>query len=778
MMDDHGNSARSPWGSSLLRVAVPGLVGAIVIFFFHPGAHDQARIKWSLLLLLLLPSLAVALRRGLIFSALAPLSPALLFAAAIPLFFLLSCFRCGQPTAEDLRLSIGILLLVTTAAVVRDGAWEKPFLIPSLLALAGSAAAIYAVAQTAGYEPFYVDNANNEAVSFLGNTNAAAEVFSLLIPLAAAALLVTGRAFRLLGLASLPILAAGLYATGGRGGLLAALAGLGVLLVAVRFSPCLEGFHPLRQPLGRKWAIVALLLIAAGVLTAALIRSDRAAPFKNIETDASILSPEYPTTKIRLLMWQSTLSMISDHPVLGAGPGRFRYAFPPYRDPEEAAIRGLQGSVTEVEDPHNEFLWSAAEGGIGAALALLLFLFLLLVQSFSAARYRPAKPEAGQDRAALACGIAGLIAAFSVLCLVRSPLHNPSAAMILFLAAGTIESWRVDASLIPSSGRRILFTLGFGAVLGVTLLVISQAAIRADLLYADAGKEIGSGEYTTIEEQHACWLSVKDRLHQAADLDDGDIDMLNFTGQFAALFAGTSLDKEGRYTGEAKEILGQVVARHPNHPMALRTLARFKLLEGDHRAARRMLARSLELTGSSQTVESVAVGILEEAGRLPDAARFLSETWADDPRKLLKHAETLFEAGQHVPAALYTDAFLIRFPLHVDGLHLLARCLRERGQGGEDDVFRLMQVAIAIEWLEKGNWEQAERSARRSLRYGEGDGTAHLIAAVAKAARGEPFDPPDLVIRTEAVRDRLQRLKADSRLPENVRRHLDELKGP
>lgn len=787
-MKQHGDTASRQWGSPLLRTAVPGLVCAAVILFFHPGAHDQDRIKWSLLLVSLLPLLVLSLRKGLLLSALAPLSPALLAAAAIPVFFFISCFRSDQPSVEEARLTVGILLLVTAAVTVRDGAWERLFLIPSILMGAGAIAAVYAVAQTAGCEPFYLDNANHEAVSTLGNTNAAAEVFSLLIPLGAASLFLPGRIVRILGTVSLPLLAAGLYATGGRGGLIAALAGLAVLFLAIRSAPCLADHSPLKTGRGRKTAVLVIALIGGGVLAAALVRTDGKAPFKNIDTDVSIVSTDYPTTKIRLLMWGSTLAMISDHPILGTGPGRFRFAFPPYRDPEEAAIRGLQGSITEVEDPHNEFLWAAAEGGVGAALALLLCLLLLLRQSIVSSRFVPtrqgedgrsADADVGRGRAALACGIAGQIAAFSVLCLVRSPLHNPSSAMIFFLAAGTIEAWRLDGGIAPAADRKILLTTCFGSALLAALCYTGQAAFRADLLYAGAGYEIGTREnFSSLEEKHSCWLSVKDHLHEAAALDDGDIDMLNFTGQFVALFSRTPFDIDGRCTEEAEEVLGQVVSRHPNHPLALRTLARFKLLEGDHKAARRMLTRSLELSGSKQTMENLAVEILEQAGRLTDAARFLADTWSDEPSKLLKHAESLFDAGQAASAALYADAFLMQFPLHVDGLHLLARCLRERGDGGEKDVFRLMQLAISIEWLERGDWEQARRSARRSLRYGEGDNAADLILAVADAAEGEPFSPPDATIRTEAVLDRLERIGSDPRLPEDVRLYLTKIKAP
>jgi len=747
-------------GTLLARLGIPGLLGAAAILFFHPGAMEMDRLKWSLLLAAALLLLAVSLRRGLVTTALSPLSPALFTAALLPAFLVLSCLRTGLPALEDFRLTIGLLVLLVAACVVRDGAWERPRLITAVLLAGGALAALYSVAQSAGLEILYTENPAREAVSTLGNTNSAAEVYALLLPLAAAGLFAPKLRFQAVSLAALPILAAGLVATGGRGGLLASLAGLGVVVLVLRKAQAIKeadrsGSGPSRR---RRVLILAVVLLAAGAAAAMLVRSKPAPVFKNIETDVSVFSPEYPSNKVRLSIWEGTLDMIGDHPFLGAGPGRFRTAFPPYRLLDEARIRGRLGAVTEVENPHNEFLWAAAEGGVGAAAVLGLFLLLLFRQGVIAVR-NAREPGRAYQTAALT----GVVTAFTVLCLVRSPLHNPAAACILFLSAGAIEATRFETGAPRGRGPARTLTAVYGIAVVAALTLFGARALWSDLIFAQVGtsSSIGLAEYKKLEH--------------ALAVDDGNIELVNFLGQVAARISGTGADDGGKYTADATRLLGQVLERHPNHPGALRSLGRIRLLGGKARAGRHMIERSLALTGSTDGADLAAAGILEQAGRFSEAAGFYKAEWRGRERLLLEHAQSLYDAKTIRPALIFADAFLECRPLDVDGLHLKARGLRELGDGGEDETFRLMQVVIGLEWLESGQWAEAQKAASRSLNYGEGDGAGRLILAVAEAALGKAFTPPEAAIRSTAIRERLVALAGKADLPAEVRTYLEKL---
>jgi hypothetical protein len=78
-------------------------------------------------------------------------------------------------------------------------------------------------------------------------------------------------------------------------------------------------------------------------------------------------SPELTSAGIRVVMWQNTMRMIGDHPVLGVGTGSFHHAYQPY-------IAGGAGwQASEATDPHNQYMKIWAEQGSIGLLALLVF---------------------------------------------------------------------------------------------------------------------------------------------------------------------------------------------------------------------------------------------------------------------------------------------------------------------------------------------------------------------------------------------------------------------
>ncbi len=79
---------------------------------------------------------------------------------------------------------------------------------------------------------------------------------------------------------------------------------------------------------------------------------------------------------IRIPTWKSTLKLISDHPMIGAGPGNYNKLHAPYRSESDYYLRDVATDLTL--HPHNEFLNLAANLGVGAALAWLVFLIPLI----------------------------------------------------------------------------------------------------------------------------------------------------------------------------------------------------------------------------------------------------------------------------------------------------------------------------------------------------------------------------------------------------------------
>ncbi len=753
-------------------VHAAALIGVAAVLFFHPGAWDMDRIKWHLLLCVALPVLVGAARfKGIRRAAAAPIARGLSGAALLPVFLVVSLFPTLSLDTDGLREIAGLLLLVLLAVTAGTASRGRGLVIPGYLLAAGSLAALYGLLQAAGFDPFYVDNPNREAVSFFGNTNELAEAAALLLPMSFCLLLDPDLRAGIPGAAALTLLTAGLWVSGGRGGVLAAILGVGTFFIvhawtARRLKPADDpsakegpltdqGARAVTGSKGKRFLLAAGALLL-GLLLGLLFGSGRSLALKNIESEASIFSPDYPTNKVRIEIWKSTAKLIKDRPVLGVGAGRFRTAFPPYRSGEEARIRGLLGAVTEVHDPHNEYLWFAAIAGIPAAIVFAAFLFLAIRRAAAAAK------EASSPRERLfRCGAAGTALAFGILALFRSPLHNPAAAVILFLILG--QAMAPSGERPAFSSRRLalgerLALPALGVLLAASLW-IGVPGFASDWLAASVGiaDRIKPKEFETLK--------------RAADLDPSNIDINNFVGQIAGgRLAGTAADRDGRYRREAKKRLRGVLARHPYHPGALETLARLRVLEGDFPAALLLMKRCLAVRHETEKPEQVLVEMLEKENRFKEAANLLRPSSRSDPRPLLERAESWFARDKPEIAVIYADHYLSARPLDGDALYLYGRCLKALFDEGEKDAFRRMHLAYCLDWIAEGNFKEASRSIRASQRYGEGGGGgAALLSAIVDALGGGEFTPPaEQRVRNLALIERLQEIAAHGALPKAV----------
>ncbi len=113
------------------------------------------------------------------------------------------------------------------------------------------------------------------------------------------------------------------------------------------------------------------------------------------------------TIDVRQAMWQSTLNIWRDHPLLGAGIGTFRILYPSYRS--------VADQVTAGNSPHNDYLLGLAEGG-PLLLALYLFLAAAVVwRGLSLARQLLAASTVREDVARLLSNAALALAAGALL---------------------------------------------------------------------------------------------------------------------------------------------------------------------------------------------------------------------------------------------------------------------------------------------------------------------------------------------------------------------------
>lgn len=165
------------------------------------------------------------------------------------------------------------------------------------------------------------------------------------------------------------IITIALFATSSRGGILSWLLLLPFMLFAI---------YRLTKS---KKIIIAVMVIAisAYVCSAQFLHSDIAdrdfqigAPVQiGSGTQAGQFSKD-ASANARLLMWQSTIKIALDHPLLGTGWGTFSGYYPTYRSPFENTTAGSAA--------HNDYLQFAAEGGFIAMLLLMGMAMGVLLQ--------------------------------------------------------------------------------------------------------------------------------------------------------------------------------------------------------------------------------------------------------------------------------------------------------------------------------------------------------------------------------------------------------------
>jgi O-antigen ligase len=150
-----------------------------------------------------------------------------------------------------------------------------------------------------------------------------------------------------------------------------------VVLVACAIA--LAWFAFARPGMRQRWTIVAMVVVAIGVLLASPKvhqRVDLAVKEMDgavTELNDSSKKQEYASMGVRVHYWKNTLEMIQERPLLGVGTNGFE---PAYRQ-HVAGRPGWAGSV--IHDPHNQFMKIAAEQGL---IGLAIFLAFLAATVF------------------------------------------------------------------------------------------------------------------------------------------------------------------------------------------------------------------------------------------------------------------------------------------------------------------------------------------------------------------------------------------------------------
>ncbi len=349
--------------------------------------------------------------------------PALALAAAQTVATLLAADRGlslwgSYERAQGLLTQLGYLLLFLVVAA-RLRTVERARRLVAAMAVSGAPLVALGLAQALGWQPLdLMTDARSPVFATLGRSNFLGAYLALLLPLTAALTLLASRQWQRLAAAGLllgELLVIAL--TRARGAWLAAavaLAAFGLLWLWPRLA---------RR---WRWAAVALGLAATlGGLAGALW-----------------LGREGGSEAARLTIWQATLDLIGQRPLLGHGPDALGLVFPRVYPPE---LVYYQGRGLAVDRAHNLLLdWAATTGLLGLLAGLALLGAFFLVGS------RVLRTRSGQWRllvaaclAAVAGNVAGNLVSFDV--------TATAAATWLLMAIVAALAGRVDVDNVPPS---------------------------------------------------------------------------------------------------------------------------------------------------------------------------------------------------------------------------------------------------------------------------------------------------------------------------------------
>jgi O-antigen ligase/cytochrome c-type biogenesis protein CcmH/NrfG len=524
---------------------------------------------------------------------------------------------------------------------------------------------LIAVAQYAGWDAGLVTDARSPIFATLGRSNFVAAYLAMLMPLtlvqAAAAVGRRRLAWTLLLAAEAVVL----VLTRVRGGWLAALVGITVVLVLW-----------FRRELATWWGRPALRLaiIASGSATvAAAIAVARAGG----------------SGAARLAIWQGCLRLVFERPFLGYGPDALLLVFPGVYPPE---LVYHQGREFLVDRAHNFVLdWSVTVGVLGLVAWLAV---LWTVVSVALHRLREGEPGSGHQPiliaalAALAANLGGNLISFDV----------TTTSTLTWLLLGTMVALTVRHDAAPAAAtpcdapgtwqRPVVLVLGIG--LGIAILLFNLRPVVADvwmhrahrLAESDPAAAVHAAEravqWWPREAQHFLALAAlsESDARRAASEDEIDLrpteaalqraialqpqrfDLWLELGRLYARWPGQpSID----VTERADAAFREAVQRAPNHAVVYGSWAGLLLDLGNLPGALEMFREAVDLDATDFAAWTRLGEVQLALGRVPEARFSFERALTVAPEfvpSLLGLAEALLQMGDNEGAAAIVDRAL------------------------------------------------------------------------------------------------------------------------
>lgn len=218
--------------------------------------------------------------------------------------------------------------------------------------------------------------------------------------------------------------------------------------------------------------MVAVLCIA-GLIPAQMTETGKF-KFDEKKTDAvttltTAFSPS--DARGRLTVWQHTLDMVSDNPLLGVGLGSWQYEYPKYDKGDWITDNAAP------QRPHNDLLWILSETGL-IGFGLYVWFVLTIAQTvWHKMRH------ATDETLVWVVGIGtGLLAFIGHSCF-SFPLERPGPSLIFWIGVGSIGALTKPS---PDTAHSFRGVYGLAIPILVAGLILSYRLIQFDIFYLQA----------------------------------------------------------------------------------------------------------------------------------------------------------------------------------------------------------------------------------------------------------------------------------------------------
>ncbi len=201
------------------------------------------------------------------------------------------------------------------------------------------------------------------------------------------------------------------------------------LLIGILFIFKFKIFKIFKE--NKKWMILLLMIF---IVITVIYSTDNPLNISAItvtERAISTFDEKDPSINTRLLIWNTTLSMIKEKPILGSGIGSFKMNYLNYQAEHLKDNPYYAKYYSNAREAHNEYLQIGSELGIiglGIFLSIFFIFYLIIAKYFN--------QESNNRKKIVVFGLSLGIICFLIHSLFTFPLHVPALGSSFFIIIG------------------------------------------------------------------------------------------------------------------------------------------------------------------------------------------------------------------------------------------------------------------------------------------------------------------------------------------------------